>query len=72
MSRYDVLSEITEKRIKVDIANNTLPRFGFDDAKAVRRDNGRDTPSVWRPAFVRDIDKIMHFIQFIQKMLMLQ
>lgn len=60
MSRYDVLSEITEKRIKDDIANNTLPRFGFDDAKAVRRDNGRDTPSVWRPAFVRDIDKIMH------------
>ena len=37
-----------------------MPRFGFDDAKAVRRDNGRDTPSVWRPAFVRDIDKIMH------------
>ena len=60
MSRYDVLSEITEKMIKDDIANNTLPRFGFDDAKAVRRDNGRDTPSVWRPAFVRDIDKIMH------------
>lgn len=60
MSRYDVLSEITEKRIKDDIANNTLPRFGFDDAKAVRRDSGRDTPSVWRPAFVRDIDKIMH------------
>ena len=60
MSRYDVLSEITEKRIKEDIANNTLPRFGFDDAKAVRRDNGRDIPSVWRPAFVRDIDKIMH------------
>lgn len=60
MSRYDVLSEITEKRIKDDMANNTLPRFGFDDAKAVRRDNGRDTPSVWRPAFVRDIDKIMH------------
>lgn len=60
MSRYDVLSEITEKRIKDDMANNTLPRFGFDDAKAVRRDSGRDTPSVWRPAFVRDIDKIMH------------
>ena len=60
MSRYDVLSEITEKRIKDDMASNTLPRFGFDDAKAVRRDNGRDTPSVWRPAFVRDIDKIMH------------
>ena len=60
MSRYDVLSEMTEKRIKDDMANNTLPRFGFDDAKAVRRDNGRDTPSVWRPAFVRDIDKIMH------------
>ena len=60
MSRYDVLSKALEKRIKDDIANNTLPRFGFDDAKAVRRDNGRDTPSVWRPAFVRDIDKIMH------------
>lgn len=60
MSRYDVLSKALEKRIKDDMASNTLPRFGFDDAKAVRRDNGRDTPSVWRPAFVRDIDKIMH------------
>ena len=60
MSRYDVLSKALEKRIKDDMASNTLPRFGFDDAKAVRRDNGRDIPSVWRPAFVRDIDKIMH------------
>ena len=60
MSRYDVLSKALEKKIKDDMASNTLPRFGFDDAKAVRRDNGRDTPSVWRPAFVRDIDKIMH------------
>ena len=60
MSRYDDLSKALKKRIKDDMANNTLPRFGFDDAKAVRRDNGRDTPSVWRPAFVRDIDKIMH------------
>ena len=60
MSRYDVLSKALEKRIKDDMANNTLPRFGFDDAKAVRRDNGHDNPSVWRPAFVRDIDKIMH------------
>lgn len=60
MSRYDVLSKALEKRIKDDMASNTLPRFGFDDTKAVRRDNGRDIPSVWRPAFVRDIDKIMH------------
>lgn len=60
MSRYDVLSKALEKRIKDDMASNTLPRFGFDDAKAVRRDNGHDNPSVWRPTFVRDIDKIMH------------
>lgn len=60
MSRYDDLSKALEKRIKDDMAINTLPRFGFDDAKAVRRDNGHDNPSVWRPAFVRDIDKIMH------------
>lgn len=28
--------------------------------KAIRRDNSKDKPNLWRPAFVRDIEKIIH------------
>ncbi|MDR3136975.1 MAG: HD domain-containing protein [Coriobacteriales bacterium] len=31
-----------------------------DDAAAFRRDPERDYPTLWRPAFVRDVEKIIH------------
>ena len=60
MRNYEKLSpEITE-RIKSDIENNTRPNFAAKGASALRRNPLYDRESVWRPAYVRDVDKIMH------------
>lgn len=57
---YKKLSpEITE-RIKQDIADGTRPQFAANGANAIRRNPNFDKESVWRPAYVRDVDKIMH------------
>lgn len=36
------------------------PRVACENSKVIRRDNTRDYGSLWRPAFSRDVDKIMH------------
>ena len=43
-----------------DIEHGTRPNFAFDEASVIRRDPDRDAASVWRTAFIRDIDKIIH------------
>lgn len=57
---YKSLSDEIISRMQSDIAANTLPALGFNDADVVRRHSGRDKANIIRPAFVRDIDKIMH------------
>ncbi len=57
---YNRLSEELQKRIKEDRANNRKNPYRFSDADIIRRDMNRDKASIWRPAFVRDIEKIMH------------
>ena len=42
-----------------DAQNNTRPPFAFDEEGVIRRAD-RDAASVWRTAFIRDIDKILH------------
>ena len=59
MLHYEKLSNKTEKRIVSDIENNSRPCFAFDESNVIRRAN-KDTASVWRTAFIRDIDKILH------------
>ena len=60
MHNYEKLSIETENRIKKEKANRSFIDFGFDEAKVLRRDSSRDKASIWRTAFIRDIDKIMH------------
>lgn len=57
---YEKLSPEMSERIKNDIENNTRPKFAAKSADAVRRDPTSDTESIWRPAYLRDVDKIMH------------
>lgn len=57
---YKALTEETENRIINDRKNGTLPCFAFDESRVLRRDNGHDLPTVLRPPFIRDIDKILH------------
>ena len=60
MATYETLSPELTERIREDIANGTRPNFAARSADAVRRDPDEDKETVWRPAFARDVDKIMH------------
>ena len=58
--RYENLSAEMEQKILNDRVNGTFKELSFKDENAIRRNANRDKPSVIRPAFARDIDKIMH------------
>ena len=60
MSNYEKLSKEISERIEQDIKDGTRPSFAAKSADAVRRDPTLDKESIWRPAYLRDVDKIMH------------
>ena len=60
MLKYENLSAEMEQKILNDRANGTFENLSFSDENAIRRNANRDKPSLIRPAFARDIDKIMH------------
>ena len=61
MANYKNLSKETENLIKNDLLNGTIKQYAFNDALALRRkDNSHDNSTVWRTAFIRDVDKILH------------
>ena len=60
MPNYNALSEELTKRIEEDRKNGTMPNFAFREENALRRNPSRDTANIWRTAFIRDIDKILH------------
>ena len=60
MPNYKKLSPEISERIKYDIEHGTRPDFAAKGSAAVRRNPDYDKESIWRPAYVRDVDKIMH------------
>ncbi|MBQ8834930.1 MAG: HD domain-containing protein [Oscillospiraceae bacterium] len=61
MPNYESLSPELTRRIQQDKAAGTQPKVGFDDQNILRRHYvPTDRATVWRPAFVHDIDKIIH------------
>ena len=60
MPNYEKLSPELTERIKNDIEHGTRPNFAAKGNLAVRRNPAFDRESIWRPAYVRDVDKIMH------------
>lgn len=61
MANYKNLSKATENLIINDRLSGTSPKFYCSDDKVIRRrDNAHDTATVWRTAFIRDIDKIIN------------
>ena len=61
MLQYESLSEQLTVRMTEESKNGTYARVGFPNEKALRRREGADdNASIWRPAFVKDIDKILH------------
>ena len=61
MPNYTELSDRLTARMEQDKAAGTGPAMGVQEADALRRmDYPRDRATVWRPAFSRDVDKILH------------
>lgn len=60
MPNYKKLSAEISERIKYDIEHGTRPNFAADGSRAIRRNPNFDKESIWRPAYVRDVDKILH------------
>ena len=60
MANYHSLSMELQERIAADKREHRENPYAFPDEKIVRRLAGHDKPNIWRPAFVRDVEKIMH------------
>ena len=61
MPNYETLSPELSRRIEQDRRAGTRPRVGVADSDIRRRRAvAGDRPTLWRPAFVHDIDKIIH------------
>ena len=61
MPNYETLCESLTRRIEADRLGGTVPAVGFDDRNVLRRRAvPGDRATLWRPAFVHDIDKILH------------
>ena len=61
MPKFDALSEAITKKIEEAQKNNTLFSGAFKNENVIRRKaDKKDDSTVWRPSFVRDIDKILY------------
>ena len=61
MPNYETLSPEMTNRIEADRASGIRPPVGFADSDILRRRQvDSDRPTLWRPAFAHDIDKIIH------------
>lgn len=57
---YDKLSEELVQRIKEDRKNNVENPYASKNGDVIRRKPDWDRENLWRPSFVRDIEKIIH------------
>ncbi|MCH5297149.1 MAG: HD domain-containing protein [Ruminococcus sp.] len=57
---YNKISDDLQNKIRRDREDGFVNPYRFDERKAVRRNLDHDKPNLWRPTFVRDIEKIMH------------
>ena len=61
MPNYETLTCELSRRMEHDRLAGTRPAVGFDDRDILRRrEKASDRATIWRPAFVHDIDKIIH------------
>ncbi len=58
--KYNTLSEELVKRIEYDKEHNIQNPFKCLNESVIRRNSERDKQNLWRPSFVRDIEKILH------------
>lgn len=58
--RYNKISEELQERIRRDREAGYVNPYRCDDSAVIRRDPARDRANLWRPAYVRDTEKIIH------------
>ena len=58
--RYNKISEDLQAQIRADIAEGKKNPYACRDEDAVRRDMNSDRQNLWRTAYVRDCEKIIH------------
>lgn len=58
--KYLKLSEDKIRQITEDRKKGVRNSYAFLDENVIRRNPDRDVANLWRPAFVRDIEKIIH------------
>lgn len=57
---YKNMSEEVTERIRQDRAKSFVNPFAAREEDCVRRDPEHDRPNLWRPAYLRDIEKILY------------
>lgn len=60
MGKYNSLSKELQERIIEDYSKHLVNPYAFKDENVIRRRMDHDKANLWRPAFVRDCEKIMH------------
>lgn len=60
MAKYIQISKELAEHIEEDRKNHYVNPYAFRDEDIIRRNPDRDRASLQRPAFVRDIEKIIH------------
>lgn len=58
--KYKKIEPDLQELILENRKNNWINPYAFKDENAARRNMERDKPNLWRPTFVRDIEKILH------------
>lgn len=58
--KYKKLDDELARKIEQDRKDGVKNPYAFKNENAVRRVNHSDRSTLWRPSFVRDIEKIMH------------
>ena len=60
MLTYHKLSKERQQEIIKDREQGWVNPYACRDEQVIRRNKDRDEASLWRPAFVRDVEKIIH------------
>lgn len=60
MAYYEELTENLIKKIQKERSNNRFKNVAFDEKNVLRRKTDHDNASLLRPAFIRDVDKILN------------
>ena len=58
--KYNRIDEDLQQKIISNRESHWINPYAFKDEMAVRRNNVIDKANLWRPVFVRDVEKIMH------------